>query len=53
MNEQQRKDYVHKMYNLSVNGIYAGNSEQTNLYTTKRNWLSGANSRLELLLAHN
>ena len=34
-NERQRKDYVQKMYALSIDDFYAGNSHQASLYSTK------------------
>ena len=53
MNERQRKDYVKKMYDLSVDDIYAGNSQNANLFSTKTQLLSGADSSSELSLSHN
>ena len=53
MNERQRKDYVKKMYDLSVDDIYAGTSQQANLFSTKTQLLSGADTSLQLSLSHN
>lgn len=53
MNEKQRKDYVQKMYDLSMDDIYACNSHQANLYSTKSQLLSGADTSLELSLPYN
>ena len=35
MNRSQRKDYVQKMYALSIDDFYAGNSHQASHYSTK------------------
>ena len=34
-NERQRKDYVQRIYALSIEDFYAGNSHQASLYSTK------------------
>ena len=50
MNERQRKDYVQKIYDLSIDDIYAGNSHHANLLSTKSQLLSGADTSLQLSL---
>ena len=49
---RQRKDFVQKMYDLSIDDIYAGNSRQVNLFSTKSQLFSGADTSFQLSLPH-
>ena len=47
-NERQRKDYVQRIYALSIDDFYAGNSHQASLYSTKTRLLTS----VQLSLPH-